>query len=343
MESAKQSQQDLQLRVFISSTFRDMHAERNYLVKFIFPQLRRLYESRGVTWGEVDLRWGVPDEAAAEGKVLPICLEEINRCRPYFIGLLGERYGWVPDSIPEELLEKEKWLQEQFREHKSVTELEILHGVLRNPDMAGNAFFYFRDPSYVHSLPEKARKDFNSENSDDAENLHRLSILLDYTGNSEEALRLRSSLVQHFRDTGDLFNLEASLVNQAGILYQRGQLDEAIVLLKEKEQICHQLGNMDGLSKTLGNQALILADRGKLDEATALLKEAEQISRQLSNPNMLAISLINQALCCKEMGSLQEGFTRAKEAHRLATQHGYASLASQIGPILDSLRHAAQE
>lgn len=126
-------------------------------------------------------------------------------------------------------------------------------------------------------------------------------------------------------------------------MYQRGQLDEAIVLLKEKEQICHQLGNMDGLSTTLGNQALILKDRGKLDEATALLKEAEQISRQLSNPNMLAISLINQALCCKEMGSLQEGFTRAKEAHRLATQHGYASLASQIAPILDSLRHAAQE
>ena len=78
------------IRVFVSSTFRDMQAERDYLVKFIFPQLRKLCESRGVTWGEVDLRWGVTDEQAAEGKVLPICLEEIKRCRPYFIGLLGE-------------------------------------------------------------------------------------------------------------------------------------------------------------------------------------------------------------------------------------------------------------
>lgn len=93
---------DRQIRVFISSTFRDMHAERDHLVTVIFPQLRRLCEARGVTWGEVDLRWGVPDEAVAEGKVLPICLEEINRCRRYFIGLLGERYGCVPQGISDD-------------------------------------------------------------------------------------------------------------------------------------------------------------------------------------------------------------------------------------------------
>src|SRR5438445_1856828 len=103
-----------------------MGAERDYLVKFTFPQLRKLCESRGVTWGEVDLRWGVTDEAATEGKVLPICLEEINRCRPYFIALLGERYGWIPEQISSELLEKEPWLREQLGEGKSVTELEIL-------------------------------------------------------------------------------------------------------------------------------------------------------------------------------------------------------------------------
>jgi len=69
-----------QIRVFISSTFRDMQAEREELVKQVFPQLRRLCESRGVTWGEVDLRWGVTEEARAEGKVLPLCLAEIERC-----------------------------------------------------------------------------------------------------------------------------------------------------------------------------------------------------------------------------------------------------------------------
>jgi tetratricopeptide (TPR) repeat protein len=174
MKSNKSPLNTRQIRVFISSTFRDMMEERDYLVKFIFPRLRRLCESRGVTWGEVDLRWGVTDEAAAEGKVLPICLEEINRCRPYFIGLLGERYGWVPENIPNELLEKEPWLKEQFKGKKSVTELEILHGVLRNPKMADHAFFYFRDPAYIQSLPKKARKDFVSESPEEKEKLRKL-------------------------------------------------------------------------------------------------------------------------------------------------------------------------
>ena len=58
-----------------------------------------------MTWGEVDLRWGITDEQ--KGEVLPICLAEIERCRPYFIGLLGERYGWVPDAIAPDLVEQE--------------------------------------------------------------------------------------------------------------------------------------------------------------------------------------------------------------------------------------------
>ena len=102
------------IRVFVSSTFRDMQEEREELIKHIFPQLRKLCESRGVVWGEVDLRWGITDEATAEGKVLPICLEEIKRCRPYFIGLLGERYGWVPEEIPPDLMAREPWLQEHL-------------------------------------------------------------------------------------------------------------------------------------------------------------------------------------------------------------------------------------
>ena len=62
------------IRVFISSTFRDMQAEREELVKRVFPQLRKLCEERGVGWTEVDLRWGVTEEQAQRGEVLPICL-----------------------------------------------------------------------------------------------------------------------------------------------------------------------------------------------------------------------------------------------------------------------------
>lgn len=169
------------IRVFVSSTFRDMKAERDHLVKFVFPQLRRLCEERGVGWGEVDLRWGITDEQAAEGAVLPICLEEINRCRPYFICMLGERYGWVPDAVPDELVEQQPWLEEH--KERSVTHLEVLHGVLNNPEMAAHAFFYFRDPRYLDRIPQDADlRDFVCE--DDA---------------SEEKLRI---LKQQIRDSG---------------------------------------------------------------------------------------------------------------------------------------------
>jgi nephrocystin-3 len=146
------------VRVFVSSTFLDMQAERDELAKWIFPQLRKLCEQRAVTWTEVDLRWGITDEQQAEGKVLPICLEEIKRCRPFFIGLLGERYGWIPDQIPDALKQREPWLIEH--EYKSVTELEILHGVLRNPAMDNRAYFYFRDPAYIRQIPAERRADF---------------------------------------------------------------------------------------------------------------------------------------------------------------------------------------
>lgn len=168
------------IRVFVSSTFRDMQEERDFLVKFIFPQLRKLCESRGITWGEVDLRWGVNDEDKAEGKVLPICLAEIQRCQPYFIGLLGERYGWIPAEIPEELSDREPWLKEHSKH--SVTELEILHGVLRNPSMANHAFFYFRDPAYIQKVPSERRHEYLSESAESAEKLRRLKQLIRANG-----------------------------------------------------------------------------------------------------------------------------------------------------------------
>jgi nephrocystin-3 len=98
---------------------------------------------------EVDLRWGITAEEAEQGKVLPICLGEIDRARPYFMGFIGDRYGWVPEGseYPEVVVEREPWLEEH-QGGKSVTELEMLHGVLNNPEMAGRAFFYYRDTEY---------------------------------------------------------------------------------------------------------------------------------------------------------------------------------------------------
>ncbi|MEY3880633.1 MAG: hypothetical protein RIQ94_1429, partial [Pseudomonadota bacterium] len=120
--------------------------------------IRRACRERQVEFTEIDLRWGVTKEEAEQGKVVRICLEEINRCRPYFLSLLGDRYGWAPIEADldhkAELLALFPFLEDSLKAGLSVTELEILHGVLDNPDMAEHSFFYLRDKALSQSLAE---------------------------------------------------------------------------------------------------------------------------------------------------------------------------------------------
>jgi tetratricopeptide (TPR) repeat protein len=157
------------IRIFLSSTFRDFGEERDLLVKRVFPALRARLKDRFVELVDVDLRWGITAEEAERGEVLPICLAEIDRARPYFIGMLGERYGWIPpaDGYAAELLQRQPWLK-KHQGGKSVTELEILHGVLNNRRMKGRAFFYFRSPSYARTkggdyLPSPEERAYQTE------------------------------------------------------------------------------------------------------------------------------------------------------------------------------------
>jgi hypothetical protein len=81
-----------EIRVFISSTFRDMQAERDHLVRFVFPRVREKLLPRRVRLVDVDLRWGVTSDQDA----FDLCMKEIELCRPRFLCMLGGRYGWVP-------------------------------------------------------------------------------------------------------------------------------------------------------------------------------------------------------------------------------------------------------
>lgn len=142
---------DQSIRVFISSTFIDNQSERDLLVKKIFPQLRKICEKRNVLWSEVDLRWGIPEEKINEGKLIPVIIEEIKRCRPYFIGILGDRYGYVPKErdFAESVLELYPWLRDY--PDKSITELEIIYGVFENKEISLPAFFYLKTSDQLKS------------------------------------------------------------------------------------------------------------------------------------------------------------------------------------------------
>ena len=88
-------------RVFVSSTFGDLTAERSALHERVFPQLRALCASRDAEFQAIDLRWGVSVEAAADQRAVEMCLREVARCRqvtrrPNFLLLLGDRHGARP-------------------------------------------------------------------------------------------------------------------------------------------------------------------------------------------------------------------------------------------------------
>jgi len=142
------------LRVFISSTFKDMQREREVLVKDVFARLKKFGYDRNIHVSFVDLRWGITSEQSGSGDTILICLNEIERCRPYFVCLLGERYGWCQnENGDDELLRKSfykgslqfPWIS-SFKD-RSITELEIRHAVLNEVDevSASNAVFLMKE------------------------------------------------------------------------------------------------------------------------------------------------------------------------------------------------------
>lgn len=167
------SQQITTVRIFISSTFKDMHSERDYIIKYVFPELKERCIKKGLALVDVDLRWGVTEEEAEQGKAIEICLDEIENCKPFFIGILGERYGWTPESYQVPDYAKYDWLKE-FEKGHSITALEIYHGVLNKKEMKPRAFFYFRNPGFIKDVPEAKQPEVKAESGIAAKKLFHL-------------------------------------------------------------------------------------------------------------------------------------------------------------------------
>ena len=158
-------------RIFISSTFEDMHAERDYLVKQVFPELREWCEQRKLNLVDIDLRWGVKEDDTQNKNVVEVCLKRIDDARPFFLCFLGQRRGWIPQAkdISSATLDAEAFpdLGASIG-NASVTEMEIMHALThpfhgsrphkdQNPEYyepVKYAFFYLREPSYLEEMPK---------------------------------------------------------------------------------------------------------------------------------------------------------------------------------------------
>lgn len=88
-----------------------MQAERNLLVKKVFPQIRKVCAERNVNFTEVgrlesvrlnelqtwilvlttplDLRWGITSEESSGGEVISLCLNEVRSMLSYVGSLHG--------------------------------------------------------------------------------------------------------------------------------------------------------------------------------------------------------------------------------------------------------------
>jgi tetratricopeptide (TPR) repeat protein len=160
--------------IFVSSTFRDFHAERDYLNTHVFPLLEERLRERRHQLEPIDLRLGVEtvDEKSLEKRellVLKVCLEEVQRSRPFLLVLLGDRYGSV---LPQERMEtavREMGFDTDVR-HKSVTALEIEFGLLKeHPGQCERSFFFFRNPLPIEKMPPEQAACFSDAYSPDPE------------------------------------------------------------------------------------------------------------------------------------------------------------------------------
>lgn len=147
------------IRVFLSSTFSDMQNERDYFNRVLLPKLSRICAVRGVSFFSVDLRWGITEEDQINGQVLPICLREIDKCRPYFIGIVGNRYGSVMETVPSQIADSIPWLVGQ--EGSSITELEMHYAVLdrERDNRVKNCAFYLRSDALSGQWYGEAQQD----------------------------------------------------------------------------------------------------------------------------------------------------------------------------------------
>jgi tetratricopeptide (TPR) repeat protein len=183
--------------IFITSTFRDLQAERDWLGQRVFPELQERLRGRRVVIEPIDLRLGVDtaaiaDEGQRELQVLQVSLAEIARSRPFLIGLIGERYGWIPPAERMRAAADEAGFAGEIA-GRSVTELEIAYGVLASPAQQRRSFFYLREPLPCSEMDPAVAADYAETFATDADATERAE-------RAQKLLALKARLAEELPD-----------------------------------------------------------------------------------------------------------------------------------------------
>ncbi|XP_007949412.1 telomerase protein component 1 [Orycteropus afer afer] len=171
------------IQLFISSTFRDMHGERDLLLRSVLPALQARAAPHRISLRGIDLRWGVTEEETRRNRQLEVCLGEVENSQ-LFVGILGSRYGYIPPNynLPDHT--HFHWAK-QYPPGRSVTEMEVMQFLNRGLRLktCAPALIYFRDSSFLSSVPDTWKSDFIPESEEAA---HRITELKSYLSKQEE-------------------------------------------------------------------------------------------------------------------------------------------------------------
>lgn len=152
-------------------------------MQHVFPAVNDLCKLRGTFCTPTDLRWNVKDAQRSPGAAVRLSLDCVTQCRPFFVSLLGERYGPhrppqtgpLPRSVHQLAPEADwldrnllvaasggyDWLLQDAYQHCSIPELEIVQATQRVE--AEHAYFYFRQQDHVDflftNIPEVERRE----------------------------------------------------------------------------------------------------------------------------------------------------------------------------------------
>jgi len=155
--------------------------QRDVLTRHVFPLLNERCRSRRVRVVPVDLRWGLTKEDTSDEGLgaLEHCLLEIDHCRPFFLVLSGERYGWIPPGYRVSDAPQFQWVKD-FEPNHSITAMEIFYGFVRKWSRPVHAFLYKRNPSFMKDITDPdERRVFAFDYADQPEVLARKQELLE--------------------------------------------------------------------------------------------------------------------------------------------------------------------
>ena len=154
-------------------------------MKKVFPAIDAICRERGTYCAPVDLRWGINDYQTSSGQIINLCLDYVTKCAPFFICILGERYGSCrPENSPalpkshKDLPENAHWIDRNLVVaaelgyvwvtsepycNGSVTALEIAQRNFLSAEVGDDfSFYYVRQQEHLDhlfpDLPEAERE-----------------------------------------------------------------------------------------------------------------------------------------------------------------------------------------